>query len=111
MKEKEPAQRYVGGLLLGMIRQGTPCQMFKASEPLPQLDASQAVPSFAEIANRFKIMCDLEPREYPEPVDGRFKVNAQGRDFLCCVHFADGEPDHSLEVTLATGAGPRKPTD
>ena len=105
MNESDPVLRYVSRLLLGMIRQGTLCQTLKASEQLPPLGTEpSAMPSFTEVANRLKMMCDLEAREYAKPVDGRIVVQAHGKDAQFWVHFCDGGSETSLEVTLATGS-------
>lgn len=102
---RNPVNRYISRLLLGMIRDRTLCRTLKASEQLPPLGMEpSAMPSFAETANRLKIMCDLEPREYSEPVDGRIAVEARGEDVQFWVHFCDGGPEASFDVTLASGA-------
>ena len=108
MEEKDRGRRYVSRLLLDMIRKGTLCQTLRQSEQLPLLNMEQsAIPSFVDVARRLKTMCDLEPRQYPEPVDGRIRVmTLQGKDAHFWVHFSDIGPDPSVDVRLVPGVQP-----
>jgi hypothetical protein len=100
--EDTPLVRYVNCILIDMHQRGMSSRELRQSEPLPSLDTLRcSTPTdFSHVLNRLKVMSDLNPVTYPEPVDGRFKVQMLGKRFKVEARFDDNPEDPYVRLEM-----------
>jgi hypothetical protein len=91
---------YVNALLVQMYSSGAPSIELRRSEPIAVLPGLGYAPDFSSVSNRLKIMCNLNPICYQQPVEG--KVRLQFPDAFCVLRcrFEDVSADPFCELFL-----------
>ena len=102
--ETSPVKRYVNLLLLdlGGSDEGASCTLSK-SRSLPSLTGykwEEELPPFEKVRNRLKVMADLDPVTFQEPVKGHFKMQIGARPCIAHVDFDDGADDPTVNLRL-----------
>lgn len=105
--DNSPVEFYVNLLLIAMANSEQKERTFRASIALPQLECrdSLEVPGFAVVANRLKVVGNLNPVLYPEPKEAsvpmKVRVDATGKihDFTVHLLFKD-QGDREVHVRV-----------
>lgn len=107
-----PVICYVNCLLVGMCRTTDRSRTIRIrqSEPMPPqtpLHFTEPIETsdYSKVINRLKIMSDLNPITYQEPMEGRFSLTALGKEWQARVHFEDTADDPWFSLTLEEEKG------
>lgn len=124
MAENPPLIRWVDLLLYGMVKRcGEPVRVVR-SQPLPlwpeheqyandlQSRADGVPVDFDHVANRLKVLSQLNPGSYTQPVKGKIELRVRGRPYWCHIEFDDTAADPYFVLTMVEGdkqAEPKPP--
>ncbi len=101
-QEKRPAVCYVNYLMLVLARHMGREVVLRSSQPLPALlnNEPHEIPSFAEAANRLKIMCNLDPVRYPHAKEGEIRLRVGCNTVVIHVCFDDTTEDPTVQLRM-----------
>lgn len=117
MIRTSPLIRWIDRLLYGMAQRSTGPVRILRSQPLPHWpehdlwpsgieDLTDAVPvDFDHIANRLKVLSQLNPGPYKQPVNGKMNIAIQLNDgelhgYCCYMEFDDTAADPYFVLTM-----------
>ena len=75
----------------------------RSCEELPSLPGwkeDHGTPRLQNVVNRLKVMVELDPVRYPQPVESKLKLILMGRAYDVHLRFDDSEDDPSLTIRL-----------
>ena len=110
-----PVVRYVNCMLLDMAAKDRFPQTLTISGVLPKLSTKAGQWLTAEdlnavdlphAINRLKVMCQLDPIQYKEPITGQFLLRIAKRDFVVYVCFNDRSSPPSCQITIEPDDSP-----
>jgi len=99
--ETRPAVCYTNLLFLDLAEDLGREWLLRRSQPLPVPAAGTSpadLPDFAHVVNRLKILCGLDPVNYPRPVEGTIKLRVGAADVVVQARFNDVEGEVRLRM-------------
>lgn len=100
LEETSPTKKYVNWLLLEMTKAGVTELILNSSRPLPpsKLMPDAEIPTFESVTNRLKVMANLDPVIYQQPVEGRLDLTIGSHPVAVHLRFVDTAPDRSVHL-------------
>ena len=101
-----PAVLYANHILVDLITRKTKSITLVESQGLPSIpttdDGDCSEPAdFTHVVNRLKIMVELDPVSYKEPVHGLMAILKDDMEYIIRMDFDDRPPDSSCVITLS----------
>ena len=113
LKLPSPARSYVNEMLMALINRGRLAIVIREGEALPPVKTIDAgkMPSFRQVFNRLKVMTNLNPVFYGDPVKGSFGLTKHGianedNSFVVEAVFVETRSEVSVSIQLTPARAP-----
>lgn len=101
-----PTMIYVDALLDQMAEDNRLDLAIRSTEPLPIPRGFLGDVDYPAVANRLKVLCNLNPVNFAKPVSGRFSRNSRMGKVGVFVDFHEAVPESYFQIRLEK-TGPR----
>lgn len=105
-----PVVRYVDVMLYNMTKRGPRTLTLRSSQPLPGMEEREARADppfgFVNVLNRLKVIANLTPQRYSEPVAGTIDMRISGKPWSFDVAFDETQDDATCTVVVCEASEP-----